>query len=392
MGKPSSYPGEHSQYKNWAIKFTSYAGASYPGLVHLLEKAEKSADGVDVENMHLNTEETHLSHQLYYMLVMTCTEKALNIVANSPSEGLLAWRALKLDAHPISAASVTSRLMQLMKFKFEGDVLGRLQQFDRLVTEYETLKGAPLEEDIKIGMVLQNLEEGRLKEHLTLQVDRVRSYPVLVGEIKSFFTALRVFGAPAGGTAQLAVFGDLREKLQTLEDELAAFRKGGKGDGKSYKGGGKSSPKAGTAKGQPGAKPPPSKLCPICQKGYHWAAECYHRNGAKGGGKTPSKQKASGQPKGGGTTQRQRPQDDSKIRCFKCKQLGHRSRDCPSKGNTHHELVPQPPPPTTAQAVVADSSSNRWMAATTIGLRLQSVPRSERRSTRVRPRRLSQND
>ena len=59
-------------------------------------------------------------------------------------------------------------LQMLMRWSFSGDIQARLKVFEREVLRWEAKAGEKMSANIRMGLVMLNLEEGPLKEHLLM--------------------------------------------------------------------------------------------------------------------------------------------------------------------------------------------------------------------------------
>ena len=76
-------------------------------------------------------------------------------------------------------------LLELLSFSFEGDVAARLASFDREAARYEASSGEDFPDSIRIGVVLRQLPEGGLRQHLILNSSRVTTWALLKQEVES---------------------------------------------------------------------------------------------------------------------------------------------------------------------------------------------------------------
>ena len=143
-----------------------------------MKRAETSS--TPVLNATLDGPSQSLSAQLFYILVMTCKGVALTKVINAgPSEGLEAWRLLVQHYEPSSHTRHAGMLLGLLSFDFSGDVIARLETFERDALTYTQSSGQPFDDSIKVGIVLRNLPEGNLKQHLIMNADRLATFKLL---------------------------------------------------------------------------------------------------------------------------------------------------------------------------------------------------------------------
>eukprot|EP00971_Amphidinium_carterae_P128016 2535761-Amphidinium_carterae.1 len=143
IGKPDTFTGRQEAWKDWAIVLRSYSAASMPVLAMLMEKAETTEE--DVRNLVLSAGQAAASTQLYYLLIMSCRDSALR------------------HHNPSSAARHASLLLDLLAFSFEGDVQARLEEYDRVMAQYESITKQLLQDDIRLGVVIRQLPEGPLR-------------------------------------------------------------------------------------------------------------------------------------------------------------------------------------------------------------------------------------
>ena len=270
LGKPDHFDGS-AHWRDWSVVFRSYASAVNGRLGQLMLAAERSATPMLTAAM--TSPDSEWSQQLYHMLVMLCKESALTRVINAGhGNGLESWRQLVMFHEPASLVRHAGLLLELLSFSFEGDVAARLASFDREAARYEASSGEDFPDNIRIGVVLRQLPEGGLRQHLILNSSRVTTWALLKQEVESV------------RRAQMSLQNSAYPMdVSELSNPLAAFGirlpkgKGAKGGGKSF---GK------TAKGEA-----PTTPCPICGRVGHWKRDCwYAESSQKGSGKGKSKQ------------------------------------------------------------------------------------------------------
>ena len=82
-------------------------------------------------------------------------------------------------------------LLNLIKFNFAGEIRARLELFQHECHRYEQRSGETLSLNLRIGFLLNALEEGPLREHLLLHGDKYDSWLALkeaVADYKSMQT------------------------------------------------------------------------------------------------------------------------------------------------------------------------------------------------------------
>ena len=181
LGKPEPFDGQ-TGWRDWSTVFRAYSGACNQDLERLMARAEASVD--PTLNRSMNAEESSMSSQLYYMLVMICKSSALTRVVNAgPGEGLEAWRALVMHHEPSSQTKSAVLLLELLAYDFEGDVSGKLVAYERDIHRYESSSKEKFPDNIKIGTMLRRLPEGPLREHLLLNSARLTGWAIMRDEV-----------------------------------------------------------------------------------------------------------------------------------------------------------------------------------------------------------------
>jgi hypothetical protein len=314
LGKPDVFSGETSKWRDWSIVLRSYISAADHNATALLAHAETSRE--PVRNLALDAASSAISSQLYYVLVMTCRGPALDRVVNSgPGEGLEAWRQLTLANDPRTGTRHAGMLLELLSFSFEGDILARLEAFERDLAKYEQSTGERMPAGIKIGTVVRQSPEGALRQHLIMNMDRFQTWESFKHEIQN---VKRAQAAAQSGPSPMnldTLENATPESLTGLANQILSLAKGkGKGKGKN-KGKGKSNQSA--------------SPCPICNKPGHTKSECWYQTAGKG----QPQQSAKGKSKGKGKTKGGRGNDTRQ--CWHCNQTGHISSQCPQRRNIH---------------------------------------------------------
>ena len=124
------------------------------------------------------------SRQLYYILLMLCQSTALNIVVNAGElQGCIAWRRLHQRYEPKAKTRFAGQMLELLSWSFDGDLQGRLELFERHLARFENDSKEKMSDPIKIGIVLRQLTEGPLKQHLLMQSERLQLWPDFRDEI-----------------------------------------------------------------------------------------------------------------------------------------------------------------------------------------------------------------
>ena len=291
IGKPDMFYGERERWKDWSMILKAYMMAVDPAYVDSFDRLEK--DVTPMHNASLSPRSTKLSVQLYYVLVMLSRAKAqdkLNVV--SQGEGYIAWQRFLADYDPKIRTRRVGMLIQILTATFTGDLAQALDQFDRLIKEYEqccedevTCPACqhkwrkPFDEQLKAGLVVANMGDSDIQAHLLKNFNRLDNFEKIREEVLELSRASHYLNS------------------QARPMELGAFPgKGKKGDGKGKKGG----------------KGKDDKTCHYCKKPGHLKADCRQRQNDEAAQKPKT-------PAGG------------EVVCNYCKKKGHKEAVCKKK-------------------------------------------------------------
>ena len=85
----------------------------------------------------VSAEDLSLSNQLYYILVMTVKEKALQKLKSvQDTIGLEAWRCFHVEWEPMQQGRCTAMLMGILKQEFVDPLLPSIEAWERAVLTY----------------------------------------------------------------------------------------------------------------------------------------------------------------------------------------------------------------------------------------------------------------
>ena len=206
LGKPRDFSGTDAEFVDWSVVLRSYASLVNPSLGELMKTAETTED--IVEDVVLTPTEVESSSVLYFILLHLCKGPAMTIVVNAgDGQGAVAWRALCRRFDSSSRMKSASQMQSLLTFDFRGDFHGKLELFERRVAQYDAARVLrqlpPADTDLKIGIVLKQMDDGPLKVHLLYGIDQLPSWDAFRSKIIAFTQAQ----AASGGTTEINAFG-----------------------------------------------------------------------------------------------------------------------------------------------------------------------------------------
>lgn len=154
-------------------------------------------------------------------------------------------------------------LQELLAYDFEGDISGKLVDFDRDIHRHEASSQETFPDNIKVGKLLRRLPEGPMRQHLILNSGRLTSWALMRDEVEN----LRL--------AQLATSSGPSPMDIGMVEDVNALQKG-KCKGKGKKGSGKGGGAKGSALDSP---------CLICGKMGQWRRDCWYNEKNQQGSK-----------------------------------------------------------------------------------------------------------
>jgi len=162
-----------------------------------MKRAEETDD--PVMNAALpNPGEQGSSEQLAFVLVMVCRGAALDQVVNAgPGEGLLAWRSLCHRFEPNVRSRYAGVLLGILSFDFSGDLIARVEAFERELATYERASNEIVSDGIRVGVVLQRLEDSPIKQHLLMNSERLAKWADFRAELLNVRRAQQVVSSTA---------------------------------------------------------------------------------------------------------------------------------------------------------------------------------------------------
>ena len=183
LGRPSQFNGADSARRDWSVVFRSYAALVYPALkvemqrVERLPTAENNAGLIDDEQVQASTD-------LYHLLLHSTSGPALDRVVNAGSaEGLRAWQLLVERDDPHIRSRTAGQLLSLLQFDFSGDMLAKLEAYERDLALYEQASGEKISDGLRVGIVLNRVTDTELATHLLLNSERFQTWALFRREL-----------------------------------------------------------------------------------------------------------------------------------------------------------------------------------------------------------------
>ncbi|CAK0821956.1 unnamed protein product, partial [Prorocentrum cordatum] len=183
IGKPELLYGQRAKWSDWAFIFRAYLAAidtKYPALLDEAEASEVAIRNVDLDQPW----KASLSSQLYYLMVMLFRSAAQDKMSTvSSGEGLEAWRQSVLDWDPKIRTRRVGLLIKIPTAKFSGDIPQSLDQFEHLIREHEQQSKKVFDEDLKIGLVVVNMQDTDVQQHLVKNASRLETWKAMEEEL-----------------------------------------------------------------------------------------------------------------------------------------------------------------------------------------------------------------
>ena len=117
------------------------------------------------------------STDLYHLLLRSTSAPALDRVVNAGSaEGLRARQLLVERYDPHIKSRTAGQLLSLLQFDFYGDMLAKLEAYERDLALYEQASGEKISDGLRVGIVLNRVTDTVLATHLLLNSERFQTW------------------------------------------------------------------------------------------------------------------------------------------------------------------------------------------------------------------------
>ena len=230
LGKPDKFSGEPAAFEDWSFVLEAYMCCVNRGFQTLFERIRYS--DVPVLQASLSPAEAELSTQLFYTLVMLLQGRALDIAQNTDlGNGLEVYRKLVSEYRPRLASRFVGTLTQLMSHKFTASLEAEIPFFEKLVRRYEAETGKVLDDTIKLGIIINGLQDDSLKQHVVRNSARLKTYQLLKDELLEVARTSRVL-AEQPVPMDLSALPKWKQKAPKGAKDAAGKGKGNKGKDK----------------------------------------------------------------------------------------------------------------------------------------------------------------
>ena len=148
----------------------------------------------------MNEPQKRRARQLAFMLTMHTKDRALQMITklSDPANGFEIWRRFLEEWEPAHRGRYRAMLMQLLQFPFVGDRGQALEEWERLVRQYEAQSSDTLQDTIKAAILAHNPQDPEWRRHVGLNATRLQGYEALKSEWKAMHQAYRQWGIADG--------------------------------------------------------------------------------------------------------------------------------------------------------------------------------------------------
>ena len=192
LGRPSQFNGTDSAWRDWSVVFRSYAALVHPALKDEMQRVETAETNAGL----LEGEQVQARSDLYHLLLQSTSGPALDRVVNAGSaEGLRAWQLLVERYDPHIRSRTAGQLLSLLQFDFSGDMLAKLEAYERDLALYEQASGEKISDGLRVGIVLNRVTDTELATHLSLNSERFQTWALFRRELVDVSRARAAVGS-----------------------------------------------------------------------------------------------------------------------------------------------------------------------------------------------------
>ena len=182
FNKLQKFEGEREKWKDWAPVFESYIGTISPDLLRMMKEVQELGDAQWNAAM-IDPDSVSGSTRLHYLLVQLLAGTPLDMVLNAGAgEGAEAWRKLVAEYDSRAATRAAGSMMEVLKHQFSSDI-STFEAFEKLVKAHNRRTIKELEDDVKVGVVMMNMQDAGIREHLILHSKRLTTFTEVREEV-----------------------------------------------------------------------------------------------------------------------------------------------------------------------------------------------------------------
>ena len=202
LTKPNGYSREQDgkeRWATWSFKMRAYCAAMAPRLGELMVSASRQE--LEIRQDEMTPADTAHSTNLYYILRACLTnQEALDMVQNiALCNKMEVWRRMVTRWEPNVPSRFRGMLQAILfpKLDIPGtDVTQLLTAWEKQVQDHEQQSGYKISDAIKLGVVLHQLSDASLREHLLLNSRAYDKYDLMAAEIRTVAMARTTWPGP----------------------------------------------------------------------------------------------------------------------------------------------------------------------------------------------------
>ena len=162
LSRPTSFNGDDATWRDWSAVFRSYVGLINTSLTH----AEAAGPVALVIGLQVDETILEASLDLYHLLLHLTTAPALDrVVTSGDREGFKAWHSPVAGWDPKRKSRMAGNLLELWRPDFRGDLLCKMEEYERAVLALQNTSGETVSSAMKVGVVLNRLRDSELAAH-----------------------------------------------------------------------------------------------------------------------------------------------------------------------------------------------------------------------------------
>ena len=166
-----------------SVVFRSYAALVHLALKEEMQRVERLPTAETNAGL-LESEQVQASTDLHHLLMHSTSGPTLDRVVNGGSaEGLRAWQLLVERYDPHIRSRTAGQLLSLLQFDFSGDMLVKLEAYERDLALCEQASGEKISDALRVGILLNRVTDTELATHLLLNSERFLTWALFRREL-----------------------------------------------------------------------------------------------------------------------------------------------------------------------------------------------------------------